>query len=100
MSSVAELLAACQAQAVWMENSRYQWESYPTIPKSKYKGTCVTYVACVLQRINVLEPGQYIWHDSSGRVTHANDKMQVMYVNDRYLHTIKPLLPARAMSPT
>ena len=94
MSSVAELLAACQAQAVWMENSRYQWESYPTIPKSRYKGTCVTYVACVLQRINVLEPGQYIWHDTSGRVTHANDKMQVMYVNDRYLHTVKPLLQA------
>lgn len=94
MSSVAELLAACQAQAVWMENSVYQWQSYPTIPKSKYKGTCVTYVACVLQRINILEPGQYIWHDTSGRVTHANDKMQVMYVNDRYLHTVKPLLQA------
>lgn len=94
MSSVAELLAACQAQAVWMENSAYQWQSYPTIPKSRYKGTCVTYVACVLQRINVLEPGQYIWHDTSGRVTHANDKMQVMYVNDRYLHTVKPLLQA------
>ena len=94
MSSVAELLAACQAQAIWMENSAYQWQSYPTIPKSKYKGTCVTYVACVLQRINVLEPGQYIWHDTSGRVTHANDKMQVMYVNDRYLHTVKPLLQA------
>ena len=51
-------------------------------------------MACVLQRINVLEPGQYIWHDTSGRVTHANDKMQVMYVNDRYLHTVKPLLQA------
>ena len=94
MSSVAELLAACQAQAVWMEDSVYQWQSYPTIPKTIYKGTYLAYVACVLQRINILEPGKYISHDTSGRVTHANDKMQVMYVNDRYLHTVKPLLQA------
>lgn len=94
MSSVAELLTACQAQAVWMENSSYQWESYPTIPKSRYKGTCVTYVACVLQRLNILQPGQYIWHDTSGRVTGANSQMQVIYVSDRYLHAVKSqLLP-------
>lgn len=94
MSSVAELMTACQAQAVWMENSAYQWESYPTIPKSRYKGTCVTYVACVLQRLNILQPGQYIWHDTSGRVTGANSQMQVIYVNDSYLHAVKnQLLP-------
>lgn len=94
MSNVAELMTACQAQAVWMENSAYQWQSYPTIPKSRYKGTCVTYVACVLQRLNILQPGQYIWHDTSGRVTGANSQMQVIYVNDRYLHTVKnQLLP-------
>ena len=94
MSSVAELMTACQAQAVWMENSAYQWQSYPTIPKSRYKGTCVTYVACVLQRLNILQPGQYIWHDTSGRVTGANSQMQVIYVNDRYLHSVKSqLLP-------
>lgn len=94
MSSVAELMTACQAQAVWMENSAYQWESYPTIPKSRYKGTCVTYVACVLQRLNILQPGQYIWHDTNGRVYGANSQMQVIYVNDRYLHAVKnQLLP-------
>lgn len=94
MSSVAELMTACQAQAVWMENSAYQWESYPTIPKSRYKGTCVTYVACVLQRLNILQPGEYIWHDTSGRVYGANSQMQVIYVNDRYLHAVKnQLLP-------
>ena len=94
MSNIAEVMTACQAQAVWMENSAYQWQSYPTIPKSRYKGTCVTYVACVLQRLNILQPGQYIWHDTSGRVTGANSQMQVIYVNDRYLHAVKnQLLP-------
>lgn len=92
MSSVAELMTACQAQAVWMENSSYQWESWPTIPKSRYKGTCVTYVACVLQRIGALESGHYIWHDTSGRVYGATNQMQVIYVNDRYLHAVKSQL--------
>lgn len=92
MSSVAELLQACQVQAEWMRNSTYAWESWPTIPKSRYKGTCVTYVACVLQRIGVLESGHYIWHNTSGRVTGANDKMQVIYPNNMNLHQVRSQL--------
>ena len=41
-------LAACKTQADWMKNAKYEYERNPTVPKSKYKGTCVTYVACVL----------------------------------------------------
>ena len=76
-----KILIACKAQAQWMKNYRYSWESNPTIAKSKKKGTCVTYVACVLQRLGYLKSGQYIWHDSKGKVTHANSKMSVMYPN-------------------
>ena len=80
---------ACLTQAEWMKNYQYEWESYPTIPKSKYRGTCVTYVACVLQRIGILSSGQYIWHDESGKVTHANSRMQVIYPKNQTLASYK-----------
>ena len=76
-------LAACPVQADYMKNSKYAWESNPTVPKSKYKGTCVTYVACVLQRIGILASGDYIWHDESGRVYGNNSKMSVTYSNKK-----------------
>ena len=80
-----KIMVACQAQANWMKNYKYSWESNPTIAKSKKKGTCVTYVACVLQRLGYLKSGQYIWHDSKGKVTHANSKMSVMYPNRKII---------------
>ena len=72
-------LEACKTQAEWMKNYKYAWESSPTIAKSKKKGTCVTYVACVLQRVGILKSGEYIWHNGKGKVTHANSKMSVSY---------------------
>lgn len=74
-----KIIEACKAQAEWMKNYKYSWESHPTIAKSKKKGTCVTYVACSLQRLGVLKSGKYIWHDSNGKVTGATDEMIVSY---------------------
>ena len=74
-------LEACVAQAEWMKNYHYVWESNPTIAKSKYKGTCVTYVACVLQRIGILPSGKYIWHNEQGKVYGQNSKMEVIYMS-------------------
>ena len=91
---IQQELAACAVQAEWMRNSVYAWQSNPTIPKSKYKGTCVTYVACVLQRIGILESGQAIWHNKKGQATGINDKMQVFYFNNKNLHEIKSSLQA------
>lgn len=73
-------LAACKVQAEWMKNSKYAWQSNPTIEKSKTKGTCVTYVGCVLQRIGILSSGQYVWHEK-GKVYGNNSKMTVIYPN-------------------
>lgn len=73
---------ACVDQAEWMKNYHYEWESNPTIAKSKTKGTCVTYVACVLQRIGILPSGKYVWHDEKGKVYGQNSKMQVIYPGD------------------
>lgn len=86
-------LAACKTQAVWMKNSSYAWQSNPTIAKSKYKGTCVTYVACVLQRIGILPSGNYVWHDG-GKVYGNNSKMTVTYPGGKKLHQIKSQLRA------
>ena len=74
-SIIDKEIEACAAQAVWMKNYKYGWESKPTIAKSKTKGTCVTYVACVLQRISILKSGSFIWHDKRGKVTGATSNM-------------------------
>lgn len=87
-------LAACKVQADWMRNAKYEYEKNPTIPKSKYKGTCVTYVACVLQRIGILKSGQNLWHDEKNRVYGNNDKMTVIYPSNKTLSQLKSQLKA------
>lgn len=89
---VTRELDACVEQAEWMKNYKYAWESNPTVAKSKYKGTCVTYVACVLQRIGILPSGHYIWHDEKGKVIGANDKMTVIYPSNKTLKAYKSSL--------
>lgn len=89
-----KIFSACKAQAKWMKNYKYRWQPHPTIPKSKDYGTCVTFVACVLQRLGILESGQYIWHNEDGKVTHANSKMQVIYPKGGTLKSNKSKLKA------
>ena len=85
---------ACADQADWMKNSKYEYEKNPTIEKSKKKGTCVTYVACVLQRINILKSGQNLWHDEKNKVYGNNDKMTVIYPGNKTLSQLKSQLKA------
>lgn len=73
------IMDACKEQATWMRNYKYKWQNNPTIEKSKKYGTCVTYVACVLQRIGYLKSGEAIWHNGKGEVDGANSKMSVAY---------------------
>ena len=91
-------LDACKTQADYMKSAKYGWESHPTIPKSKKKGTCVTYVACVLQRLGVLKSGEALWHTGkgygTGKVTGANDKMKVTYMNNKSIASLKDRLKA------
>ena len=62
---------AATAQAKWMKNYTYSWDKWAkgsnkcTIKKSKYYGSCVTYVACVCYRLNLLK-------DGSGKVVFCN----------------------------
>lgn len=91
---IADMLTACAVQAEWSKNSIYQWENYPTVAKSKYKETCVTYNACVLQRINVLPEGHYIWHNPRGKVTGTGAStvdLTIMYP-DKILGNLKSKL--------
>lgn len=78
-SIVDKELSACKVQADWMKNYTYKWVQNPTIANSKKYGTCVTYVACVLQRVGILKSGQFIWHNGKGKVDGANSKMSVYY---------------------
>ena len=91
-------LEACDTQAQWMKNAAYKWESSPTIAKSKNKGTCVTYVACVLQRLGILDSGKYVWQNGegygTGKVVGANNKMDVKYMDNKTLKSLKSQLQA------
>ena len=91
---IQDMLTACAEQAEWSKDSIYQWENYPTVPKSKYKETCVTFNACVLQRINVLPEGHYIWHNPRGKVTGSGSALvdlTIMYP-DKILGNLKSQL--------
>ena len=92
---------ACKAQSDCMKDAVYKWESKPTIEKSKKRGTCVTYVACVLQRLGILKPGEYVWQNGrgygDGKVTGTNDKMTVTYMNNKTLKSLKAKLKAGDM---
>lgn len=87
--TLADMMTACHDQAVWSRNSVYQWENNPTVAKSQYKETCVTYNACVLQRLGVLASGKYIWHDKAGKVTGPTSGMKIVYPSGQTLHQIK-----------
>ena len=92
--TLSDLMTACHDQAVWSQNSIYQWENNPTVAKSQYKETCVTYNACVLQRLGILASGKYIWHNKYGKVTGPTSGMKVIYPGNKTLHQIKSeLLP-------
>lgn len=87
-------IEACKKQAEWMQNYHYAWEPEPTIPKSKKRGTCVTYIACVLQRLGYLKSGEFIWHNEKGKVTHATKQMKVIYPKKQTLKSYKAKLKA------
>lgn len=86
-------LSACKTQSAWMKNAAYKWESKPTIEKSKKRGTCVTYVACVLQRLGILKSGEYIWQNGkgygNGKVYGTNSKMAVIYMGNKTISSLK-----------
>ena len=97
MSIGSIISEAAKAQVAWEKKTVYKWEKQPTIMKSKTYGTCVTYVACVLQRVGVLEPGQFVWTNGTGfgdgKVIGANSRMAVTYYkNKKSIKDIKSLL--------
>lgn len=92
--TLADMMTACQDQAIWSRDSIYLWENNPTVPKSKYKETCVTFNACVLQRLGVLASGKYIFHDKAGKVTGPTSGMKIIYPENKTLHQLKNDLAA------
>lgn len=93
-SIVADILVACAEQAAWMRNSKYEYEKNPTVAKSKKKGTCVTFVSCVLQRVGLIKSGQSMWHDENNRVYGHNSNFTVIYPKNKTLRQLKSDLKA------
>lgn len=88
-----KILDACKAQAEWSKNSKYKWQKDPTIAKSKNYETCVTYTACVGQRVDIIPSGKFIWHNSKGKVVGATDNFEIIYPGKK-LRDLKGVLKA------
>ena len=97
---VEKELEACRLQSVWMKNYKYSWPKWKprNVAQSKKYGTCVTYVACVLQRLGYLKSGQYIWHNGkgygTGKVVGTNSKMSVKYMKNKSFKALRDSLKA------
>lgn len=89
-----KILAACKEQAVWSKNSKYKFQKNPTIAKSKFYETCVTYAACVGQRVKLIPSGKYIWHNSKGKVVGATGNFEIIYPKNKKLKDLKGVLKA------
>ena len=91
-----KVLDACLAQAKRMTKAKYGWQSHPTLKKSEDMGTCVTYVSCVLQILNVLESGEALWHNGrgygTGKVTGANSNLEIKYRDNKTIASLKSKL--------
>ena len=93
-----KILDACKTQAAWMKDAKYAWRKNPTVANSKEEGTCPTFTSCVLQRLGYLKSGECLWHNGSGygtgKVTGANDKMKVIYMNNKTFKQLRSQLKA------
>ena len=78
-ASSNKILEACKEQAEHMKGASYGWQDDPTVENSAKRGSCVTYVACVLQRTGYLKSGKFVWHNKKGKVIGATSKMDVSY---------------------
>lgn len=91
-SQIGGLCRACREQSAWSYGSEYGFENNPTIERSRFKSTCVTYVSCVMQRIKVFASGECLWHDGTGygdgKVRGANSLMTVTYHDNKPLSEI------------
>lgn len=93
-----KIIETCKVQAEWMKNYTYDWSKWKprNVEMSKKYGTCVTYVACVLQRLGYLKSGECIWHTGkgygTGKVYGTNSKMSVKYMNNAQFGSLKDKL--------
>ena len=97
-SIIDKEMEACKVQAEWMKNYTYDWGKWSprNVEMSKKYGTCITYVACVLQRIGIFKSGEFIWQNGkgygTGKVHGANNKMTVTYMGNKTFTACKSKL--------
>ena len=82
---------AIKDQASYMYGSTYKWQQNPTVAKSKNYGTCVTYVACVLQRYGAIKSGEWVYFEN-GKVYGTTSDMTVTYTNNKTPEQLKTIL--------
>ena len=91
-----QIIETCKAVIILMQNAKYGWQSNPNRTNIKKKGTCVSFVAVVLQILGYKKSGNYVWHNGkgkgTGKVTGANNKMVVTYMGNKKLSSLKGII--------
>lgn len=91
-----DIIAACKKVAKRAHKAEYGWRSSPSWDNIDKEGSCVSFVAVVLQILGYLKKGKYIWHNGkgygTGKVTHATKRMDVQYMKNKTFRQLKKKL--------
>ena len=88
-----KIMDTCKKVAARASKASYGWRSNPSWDNIDNEGTCVSFVAVVLQLLGYKKEGNYVWQNGkgygTGKVTGATDRMDVTYFNNPKLSTCK-----------
>ena len=88
-----KIMDACKKVASRAKKASYGWRSNPSWDSIDNEGTCVSFVAVVLQLLGYKKKGNYVWHNGkgygTGKVTGATDSMSVTYFSNPKLSSCK-----------
>lgn len=93
-----KMIACCQIQAVHMRDAKYGKYKPVTKKHTEDWGTCVTFEGMVWQIFGLLKSGDFIWQNGkgygTGKVYGTTDDMEVTYMNNKTLKSLKSKLRA------
>lgn len=91
-----EIIAACKKVAARAKNAKYHWRRNPSWDNIDEEGSCVSFVAVVLQLLGYKKKGNYVWQNGkgygTGKVTGTTKRMTVIYMGNPKLSECKDVI--------
>ena len=88
-----KIIDTCKKVANRAKKAKYHWRSKPSWDNIDEEGSCVSFVAVVLQLLGYKKEGNYVWQNGkgygTGKVTGATDRMAVTYYKNPKLSSCK-----------